>query len=68
LATIDGGTTIVLVNREVDRPPPEVSVCLWIRLNNVFNVKYALLGGCSNVQTAIMQDGRNVSVQLRYWR
>lgn len=36
------------------------------RVNNVFNTRYATPGGIEHQQAAILQDGRNVSVELRY--
>lgn len=51
---------LLITPREDDR------VALSIRLNNAFNTRYALPGGTNDRQAAIGQDGRNVSVQLRY--
>lgn len=56
----------VLTNAHLLIAPSGDRIALSVRLNNVFNVNYAMPGGVGNRQAAIMQDGRNISVQLHY--
>jgi iron complex outermembrane receptor protein len=39
---------------------------LSLRLNNVFDASFATPGGVEHRQAAILQDGRNLSAELRY--
>jgi outer membrane receptor protein involved in Fe transport len=39
---------------------------LSLRLNNVFDATFATPGGVEHRQAAIVQDGRNLSAELRY--
>ena len=39
---------------------------LSLRVNNVLDATYATPGGVEHRQAAITQDGRNLSVELRY--
>lgn len=47
-----------------DAPGPRLE--MGLRLNNLFNVRYASPGGFEHRQLAIPQDGRNVTAEIRY--
>ncbi len=69
--TLQGSSTdpfvLLDLNVAVTRPLGHLQTVEVVgRINNLFDTKYATPGGTEHLQAAIQQDGRNLSLELRF--